>query len=506
MIPLTLLLLGLSPLRVAQLAQAQQVNPIVDPALDNDRLRSSISQGLAELSSSTITQDGPLDLSSLVNAFIGSNGNDNPGNVCPSAAIPFGVALIGIDVDGAYAPPGYITNTTAPIRGLSLLHDSGTGSSSGSFGNFGSLPIVCPDNDFDQCTTTLDARKRNRMEGKDYASPGYFTLTLNNSIKMEATATRRAGLIRYTFPGSVLAGDLLPHIVQDWTNDATGSFQGGTIDFDRDQGRIKMNGSWHSSFAPSQFTYKAFACIDLLNGGKQKLEKTGLWQGNRYGQDTKLEGETHANLTNFFVAQQAGALFSFSAYPKTEDGGANITLRVGVSYNSADQACANAEEEVGENWDFDATAASARDNWNSKLNRFRLDPATNSTIAELFYSSLYYSFLTPHNATGEAGNLFPGAATENYQGNYYDGLYCTWDSYRTFFPFMSLSSPVEFAEITDAYVDGWRKEGWIPECRANLVPGYTQGKAHSVIIQVLKVACSSADLLKLQEDHTALWS
>lgn len=40
---------------------------------------------------------------------------------------------------------------------------------------------------------------------------------------------------------------------------------------------------------------------------------------------------------------------------------------------------------------------------------------------------------------------------------------------------MALHSPVEFAQIVDNYIDGWRKLGWMPECRANNVPGWTQG-------------------------------
>lgn len=477
---LTLLLCVVGPLG---LAKAQEENPVIDPALDYDQLRATIASGLTTLRSSSINQDEDLDLSQLVNVFIGTRGNSNPGNVCPSAAIPFGVVLAGIDVDEFYAPPGYISNLLAPVRGLSMLHDSGTGSSLGSFGNFESMPVVCPGNDFAACPTTLDARKRLRMPGMDYATPGYFTLTLNNSIKMEASSTRRAALVRYTFPASILeGGSLQPHIVQDWTNDAPGRFRGGTIDFDPDQGRILINGSYGSSFAPDIGAYRAFACVDVLNGGQQTLGKWGLWQGDRFGQDTKLEGAYSANLTRLFAAQQTGALFSFSDFPNSDDGGASITLRVGISYNSAVQACVNAEEEIGSDWNLEAIAARSKAEWNSKLNRIRLDPGTNETIAELFYSSLYYSFLTPHNATGEAGNLFPGAAEANYQGNYYDGLYCSWDSYRTFFPFMSLSAPREFAQITDAYVDSWRKDGWIAECRANLIPGYTQGGSHGVMI------------------------
>lgn len=40
---------------------------------------------------------------------------------------------------------------------------------------------------------------------------------------------------------------------------------------------------------------------------------------------------------------------------------------------------------------------------------------------------------------------------------------------------MALTSPVEFAQIVDSYIDGWRKEGWLPETRANNLPGWTQG-------------------------------
>jgi len=39
---------------------------------------------------------------------------------------------------------------------------------------------------------------------------------------------------------------------------------------------------------------------------------------------------------------------------------------------------------------------------------------------------------------------------------------------------MALHSPVEFVQIVDAYVGGWRKLSWMPERRANNLPGCTQ--------------------------------
>jgi hypothetical protein len=40
---------------------------------------------------------------------------------------------------------------------------------------------------------------------------------------------------------------------------------------------------------------------------------------------------------------------------------------------------------------------------------------------------------------------------------------------------MSLHSPEVYAQIVDSYIDGYRKRGWMPECRANNLPGWTQG-------------------------------
>lgn len=50
---------------------------------------------------------------------------------------------------------------------------------------------------------------------------------------------------------------------------------------------------------------------------------------------------------------------------------------------------------------------------------------------------------------------------------------------------MALHSPVEFAQIVDNYIDGWRKNGWMPECRANNLPGWTQGGEQKISLSLL---------------------
>lgn len=77
--------------------------------------------------------------------------------------------------------------------------------------------------------------------------------------------------------------------------------------------------------------------------------------------------------------------------------------------------------------------------------------------------------------------------------------YCSWDTFRTFYPWLSLSSPKDYAQIVETYIDGYRKLGWIPECRSNQVPGYTQGGSDATNVSLF----TSPSLSCLQLSHLA---
>ncbi|EJD52455.1 glycosyl hydrolase [Auricularia subglabra TFB-10046 SS5] len=398
------------------------------------------------------------DWTAFVNPFIGT---DNFGDVCPGASVPFGMVKATTDNTG-YAPAGYVADRTQFIQGISPLHDSGTGSSLGSYGNFKVMPQTCPGG-FNSCKTILSQRQRLRKNNTDFASPGYFGQTLDNGIKIEATTTRRAALERFTFPD----GAGTPFFVVDLANDSPLSFGGGTLDFDPTLGRIKIGGKWRPSFGPGLFFYEAYACYDVLDGGKQELDQFGVWTADNFGMDAKALGQTHLDLSiNLIGSQpyQSGALFSLKGDPST------INVRVGVSFKSADQACQNAETEIGIS-SFEEIHEQAVALWNDKLSRIQIDVSKSApNITEIFYSSLYRSFLTPNNATGETNGKFADTTSP-----YFDSLYCSWDTFRTWAPMLSLTSAVEYAEVVENYIDGWRKNGVIPECRSNQLPGWTQG-------------------------------
>lgn len=114
-----------------------------------------------------------------------------------------------------------------------------------------------------------------------------------------------------------------------------------------------------------------------------------------FGLDAKGLGQTHLNLSVNLIGgpiYQSGALFSFADDPES------LTFRVGVSFKSADQACANAEEEVGDAT-FDEVLGNAVDLWNERLKKVEIDiPNTPQNITEMLYSSLYRASLTPVRA------------------------------------------------------------------------------------------------------------
>ncbi len=74
--------------------------------------------------------------------------------------------------------------------------------------------------------------------------------------------------------------------------------------------------------------------------------------------------------------------------PNPKGSGTSILARVGVSYISSDQACANAESEIPD-FDFDGTRQASFDEWNELLGRIQVDTTNvDSNITEVFYSSV----------------------------------------------------------------------------------------------------------------------
>lgn len=398
-----------------------------------------------------------VDLASYVNVFIGTT---NGGHVFPGATLPHGMVKVGLDTDSPGNQAGYDANITFNAIGFSQLHDSGTGGGA-SLSNFKLWPLPECES-FTSCNTSMFVRGTLRKalpDGSpdDAGSPGYFATNLSTGVQVELTASRHTALHRYTFPSSSRE----PRIVVDITNDGLISNTDPVVNINTTTGRVTGGARFASSFGPGR--YNVYTCVDFKGDGYNFEAPTehGVWMDN-----IPIQNSTQLiQLYSGFLSEM-GALLTFP--PSSNSIHTTILARVGVSFISSDQACANAESEIP-NFDFDETVATARETWNELLSRIQVDTrGVDNEITELFYSSLYRTHISPADYTGENPNW---SSTEPY----YDSFYCNWDTYRTLYPLMSLHDPEEFARIVRGMINIQQHEGWLPECRGATTQQYIQG-------------------------------
>lgn len=143
---------------------------------------------------------------------------------------------------------------------------------------------------------------------------------------------------------------------------------------------------------------------------------------------------------------------------------------MGVSWISADKACSFLDE-IPE-WDLNATAQTARDEWNSEILSKINVTTTNDTQLQMFYTALYHSHLLPSDRTGENPNW-------DSEEPYYDDFYTLWDTFRTLHPLITLILPDRQTDMVRALIDIWRHERYLPDGRSRNYNGRVQGGSNA---------------------------
>ncbi|ROV93934.1 hypothetical protein VSDG_06259 [Cytospora chrysosperma] len=254
-----------------------------------------------------------------------------------------------------------------------------------------------------------------------------------------------------------------PLILIDLT-DLANSRSNGSVTVDPDTGRIIGNGTFNPSFGIGN--YDLHFCADFQGAS---IRDTGIFQNNRPGREPKSLRTYSTGATD---AVPAGAWVQF--HPPDEDD--QILVRVGLSYISVGQACANAEREVPGAFDFDKTKSAAEDAWRARMGVVSVDNAdVNSTFLTTFWSGLYRALISPQDLTGE-NPLWDSSEP------YYDSFYCIWDSYRSIHPLITLVDPLSQTLMVRSLIDIYRFEGYLPDCRMDLCKGYTQGGSNADVV------------------------
>ncbi|KAK4230129.1 family 92 putative glycoside hydrolase [Podospora fimiseda] len=416
-----------------------------------------------------------VDILRYVDPLIGTT---NGGHVFPGASLPYGMAKAVADtLSPAENAAGFVSDDN-PVLGFSHMHDSGTGGQP-SLGNF---PIFvhpgCPDDDFKKCLYTVYDRPVYRVPDSVYASPGYFSINLTNSVRAEMTVTQHAALYRFSFLNvnqstvtlynnqSIKIGDVpySPLILVDLI-DLMNSRQMGGIQVYPETGRVIGQGKYSPSFGSG--TYQAFFCADFKGA---QIRKTGTFMGT----SNVTEGVNKLDSAGGFYipSGSAGAWIQFEPPPKENT---PIMARVGLSFMSIDQACNNAENEMSD-WGFERIESDARKQWREKLEVIQID-GTDAPEEYLttFWSGLYRTLLSPQNYTSE-NPLW------NSSEPYFDSFYCIWDSFRAQHPLLNILDPQTQTSMVRALLDIYLHEGHLPDCRMSFCKGFTQGGSNADVV------------------------
>lgn len=182
------------------------------------------------------------------------------------------------------------------------------------------------------------------------------------------------------------------------------------------------------------------------------------------------EGNTNADLVEFPAddnvtsSSRLGVLFTFSENI--------VTSRVGVSFISTAQACANVNSQIPAGTARETITTATKDAWNTNVLSKITTTDTNTTNLELLYTSLYHMSIIPTNKTGE-NPLWTSAEP------YYDDIFTLWDLFRCSTSLFHILQPTAYAEYLRSLVDVWRHVGFLPDARSSFANGATQGGSNA---------------------------
>lgn len=414
-------------------------------ALLESKAEASPSADLADKTRPGAATEDPLD---LVNVLQGTESTRvfSRGNTLPIAAMPFGMAHWTIQSDSNTAwmfQPGW-----RRLQGFRCTHQLSPWLSD--YGQAIFLP-VCGEPDL-----RAEMRSCSWLPEKATLRPYSFRMALPRyQADVEMIPTERCALMCMQFGGSAPPG-----FVIEVPGDK------GTIEFDKSARSIRFISTINEGGVPPNFATYYVAHFD------------------RSWENTSLQHLSGSRV----------ALVRFGS-------GSYLEARIATSFISFEQAQRNLESELGAH-----TAEQIRSKgeaaWRSYFERIDIQGG-NIEQRRVFYSCLYRALLfpriwheidesrKPYHFSPYNGKISPGVM-------YADHGY--WDTYRAWYPLMSILYPDRLGEILQAWVNAYAEGGWLPQFPA---PGYRACMTGSLIDSVFGDAAAKRiegfDLAKAYE-------
>lgn len=387
-------------------------------------------------------------LTSFVDPFVGTGGH---GHTFPGAVVPFGMVQLSPDNGkGGWDWVSGYHYSSEQIAGFSHMHLSGTGI--GDWLDISVMPLLKPLQGRDTVLEPASFSHRNEK-----ASPGYYSVRLDNGILVELTASERVGYHRYTFPANsepTIRFDMAFH--QNWDAPVETFIK-------------KLNDStligyrYSTGWAAQQRVYFAARTSKPIQAFHLKGEF-----------DIEI-GEIPVGLKSEDKGEGVSSQLIFQPNHTEQV----IEMKVALSMTSTDKALL-ALDEI-KHWDFKQARTSADAKWEEELGKIEIR-TSDQQLKRIFYTALYHTAIAPttysdkdgqyKNAKGEVHQMPDGATRYT--------LFSLWDTFRALNPLFTLTQPERYTDMLNSMLAFHDENGLLPVWDLSTAETNTMTGYHSV--------------------------
>jgi predicted alpha-1,2-mannosidase len=350
----------------------------------------------------------------FVNPMIGTGGH---GHTFPGATRPFAMVQLSPDtrIDGSWdGCSGYHYSDTL-IYGFSHTHLSGTGCSD--YGDIAFMPTFV--NKPVEPIQNVDLLYYNFKHKNEIAKAGYYSVVLENGIKVELTSTTRVGLQQYTYAKSGYAWITLNLKHRDEL------LQGKIAQINKHAfSGLRRSKAW----AEDQLLYYYFEV-------SRDAERIIISKNEK--------GETKVNLG-----------FKVKA-------GEKILVKTALSSVDEEGAKANLQKELA-HWNFEQVKQEANAAWNTELNRIKAYGGTKDEKVN-FYSALYHCMIHP-NVMNDVDGRYRGRDKQVHKAEGFDyyTVFSLWDTYRALHPLLNIIDKKRSHDFVMTFKAQFEQSGRLP--------------------------------------------
>lgn len=387
-----------------------------------------------------------------VNPFIGTTnfGTCNPGAIVPTgmmSVVPFNVMGSDenrYDKDARWWSTPY-EYTNRYLTGFSHVNLSGVGCP-----ELGSLLLMATSGPLD-----VDYHNYGSFYSGETASPGYYSSILTRyGIKAEASATKRAGITRFTFPAG--ENHILLNLGEGLTNESGAMLRKVS---DTEYEGMKLLGTFCYN---SQAVFPIYFVMQV----NRKPQSSGYWKKQRPMVGVEAEWDPdqgryklYKSYTKEIMGDDIGLYLN---YDTTE--GESVEVKIGVSFVSIDNARLNLNTEQGGK-DFDRIHSEARQEWANALGRIKVEGGSEDQRT-VFYTGLYHLQIHPNilqDVNGQYPAMESGEILTMPAGHNRYTVFSLWDTYRNVHQLLTLVYPERQLDMVNTMIDMYREHGWLPK-------------------------------------------